>query len=125
MTIGYTQTVLAITGNDGDLVYHSERPRKQRWSLSVSDGGTGGVNDMREVSCGETEDKAIAHRIIKLRADRDALLEALKSILREGQHDGPCTNEYDDSEPCTEHIRMLRERTISALKAIEQAEKEE
>ena len=60
----------------------------------------------------------------KLLTDRDALLQALNGVLREGQHDGPCTNEYDDSEPCTEHIRMLRERTISALKAIAQAEKE-
>ena len=60
--------------------------------------------------------------IEQLQADRDALLAALKDVMKEGEHDGPCTNEYDDSVPCLKHILASETRDKNALDLISKIE---
>jgi hypothetical protein len=49
-----------IHGPSASTVYHPERIRKQRYSLSIATGGSGGVNDMEEVGCGKDWEHAFA-----------------------------------------------------------------
>jgi hypothetical protein len=58
---------VALFGPDADVVFHPERPRKQRCCIRRSESSVGGVHDMVQVACGETWKKAAVRAILSYR----------------------------------------------------------
>ena len=58
---------IALFGPEADVIYHPERPRKQRCCIRRSSGSFGGVHDMEQVAAGETWRKAAVHAVLSYR----------------------------------------------------------
>jgi len=58
---------IALYGMNADVVFHPERPRKQRCCIYRSESSTGGVHDMQQVASGDTWKRAAVHAVLGYR----------------------------------------------------------
>ena len=72
----------SIHGPSSRAVYHPERLRKNRYSLTIAASGSGGVNDMQEIGCGKDWEDAFADMWKQSITELEAKLAALEPLLR-------------------------------------------
>ena len=86
----------SIHGPSSRAVYHPERLRKNRYSLTIAASGSGGVNDMQEIGCGKDWEDAFAdmwkQSITELEAKLDAKWISVEERLPELTLSRPDTN---------------------------------
>ena len=58
---------VALYGPNVSVVFHPERPRKQRCCILRSEGSSGGVHDMEQVASGDTWKRAATYAVLSYR----------------------------------------------------------